>query len=75
MLVIVLSKFWTLTTLSPMSMTSPSAPNLGALIQSPTRTRSLVETWIAATSESSVSRKTRMMIAAAAPRPESSSVG
>ena len=58
-----------------MSSTSPSTPSDSTVIQSPTRTMSLVASWMEATSDRIVSRKTRIRIAVAAPSPLSSSTG
>ncbi len=69
MTVAVLSQLTTVTVFSAISTTSPSAPNCGISIQSPTRIRSLFVSWMLATSESSVSRKTSRMTAVIAPRP------
>ena len=56
-------------------MTSPSAFELGISIQSPTRSMSLPESCMLATSDSSVSLKTSISTAVIAPRPDSSSSG
>jgi hypothetical protein len=73
--VIVLSKFWIFTVCKAMSTTSPSAPNCGASIQSPTRIMSLEVSWTDATSDRIVSLNTSISTAAIAPRPDSSSSG
>ncbi len=69
MTVIVRSQFCTFTTCRAISTTSPSAPNCGISIQSPTRMRSLLVSWTLATSDSSVSRKMSSTIAIIAPNP------
>ena len=71
MVVMVLSKFCTLTVCRAMSMTSPSALSWGISIQSPTRMMSLLEICTLATRESRVSWKISSSTAAMAPRPES----
>jgi len=73
--VIVLSQFCTFTVCSAMSITSPSAPNCGIEIQSPTRTMSLVAIWTLATSERMVVRNTSSSTAMRAPSPDSRNTG
>ena len=66
----VLSQFCTFTVWSATSITSPSAPNWGISIQSPTRTMSLLVIWTLATSDRIVSRKINRITAVMAPMPE-----
>ena len=66
-----MSQFCTVTVCRAMSVTVPSAFCEGISIQSPTRTRPSELICTLATSESSVSWKTRMRTAAMAPRPDS----
>jgi len=75
MVLIVLSQFCTFTVCRLMSITSPSAFWLGISIQSPTRSMSLLDSCMLATSDSRVSLKTSISTAVIAPRPVSSTSG
>ena len=66
--VIVLSKFWTLTVERFTSITVPSASDPFIVIQSPILTVSLTVIWILETKPSIVSLNTRIIIADNAPR-------
>ena len=65
----VLSKFFTLTVFSVISITVPSAPYLGIEIQSSTRNISLADSWMPATNPRIVSLNTNIRMAADAPIP------
>ena len=67
----VLSQFFTFTTVSPISVTTPSAPYLGMDIQSPHWSMSLADSWTEATNPSMASLNTSIMTAAEAPSPAS----
>lgn len=69
MVVTVLSQFCTLIVVSPMEMTSPSALNFGATIQSPSLIMRLADSWIPATNPISGSLNTSDSTAAEAPSP------
>ena len=68
-MVIVLSQLRTFTVVRVTSITVPSAPYFGIVIQSPGRSISLAESWTPATNPIIVSLKTNIKIAAEAPNP------
>ena len=72
---IVLSQFCIFTVCSAISITSPSAPNCGASIQSPTLNKLFELIWILATKDNIVSLKTKSKTAVIAPKPLSNHVG
>ena len=61
--------------MSDTSITEPSAPYLGTVIQSPTLSMSFAESWMPETKPRMLSRKTSMMTAAEAPSPVSRMAG
>ncbi|MOA11457.1 hypothetical protein D3C78_1314000 [compost metagenome] len=75
MVVMVLSQFCTLTMLSAMSITKPSAPTWGISTQSPTRIMSFEPSCTPAVKDRMVSLNTSISTADIAPRPDSSSRG
>ena len=75
MVVMVLSKLRTFTVFSVTSMTVPSAPYLGIVIQSPTFSMSLAESCTPLTKPMMLSLNTSIRMAAEAPSPASSERG
>ena len=73
--VIVLSQFRIFTVVRVTSITSPSAPYFGMVIQSPGRSMSFADSWTPATSPIILSLKISISTAAEAPSPASSLVG
>ena len=75
MVVMVLSKLRTFTVFNVTSMTMPSAPYLGMVIQSPTFSMSLAESCTPLTKPMILSLNTSIRMAADAPRPANSEKG
>ena len=71
----VLSQLRTFTVVSVTSMTSPSAPYFGIVIQSPGRSISLAVSCTPATKPLMVSWKTNIRIAVPAPKPVRMAIG
>ena len=75
MVVIVLSKLRTFTVFNVTSITVPSAPYFGIVIQSPTFSILLAESWMPETNPMILSLKTNIRTAAEAPNPVSNTTG